>query len=512
MERKMSNVRGVANGFMTQRYLIASSLLVLVMVSHTLHGRWIGDFWEHSAVVRELSTHPLQPQHPLLNVSAAHPFFSPYSLAVGIFARLFSLTSIDALAIAGILNLLLLLFGLRRFLRCFFDENQDALGFYSLLFILFLWPVGGWLWSGFINFNSLSLGNVLPYPSTFAIAMTFWIFSIYSGASNSKPKALLCGVLTSVVVLSHPTTALFTILGLLSIALHNYKNSRCPSFVAWLLVISVAAPLTLLWPYYSFRDLITANNPGVHQQSVSLYSDLVVHTWPVIVLLPFALILLASRLTKNRCDAISLMLASAILIYILGYTTGLYGVGRIVSFVAILVQIVIATQLIALESKLRTGKARFIAVTLPALFVLAALQNNNVKAFERAFEGFRGSRFSYERYESLAKHVGQYDLILADLQTSWKLPSFSGKVIASKHPAHWVEDEAERRSDLSQFFSSQVDPTKKFAIIRRYRPDYILINRRAVQNTEPYSKFGSRVYENDRFILLKSTDLSNESR
>ena len=49
--------------------------------------------------------------------------------------------------------------------------------------------------------------------------------------------------------------------------------------------------------------------------------------------LPFASIRLASRLRKNPRDAIALMLAASILIYVLGYATGSYGVGRIVSFV-----------------------------------------------------------------------------------------------------------------------------------------------------------------------------------
>jgi len=68
----------------TNRYLIASLFLFVVMILHSLYSYWVGDFWEHSAVVKELSTHPLYPQHPLFIVNKAHHGFSPYLLFVGL--------------------------------------------------------------------------------------------------------------------------------------------------------------------------------------------------------------------------------------------------------------------------------------------------------------------------------------------------------------------------------------------------------------------------------------------
>lgn len=44
-------------------YILAFTVLVLV-IGHTINGQWAGDFWEHSAVVSELTvtmllTHPI---------------------------------------------------------------------------------------------------------------------------------------------------------------------------------------------------------------------------------------------------------------------------------------------------------------------------------------------------------------------------------------------------------------------------------------------------------------------
>src|SRR5262245_17984754 len=54
---------------------------------YALRGYFSSDFWEHAAVVRELSVRPLAPRHPLLAVDAPHAYASPYHLAVGLAAR-----------------------------------------------------------------------------------------------------------------------------------------------------------------------------------------------------------------------------------------------------------------------------------------------------------------------------------------------------------------------------------------------------------------------------------------
>src|SRR5918911_3414862 len=73
------------------RYLLLSLALVALMTSQTLNQEWSTDFWEHSAVVRELATHLLHPRHPLLLVGSPHPYYSPYMLAVAALSQLLDL-------------------------------------------------------------------------------------------------------------------------------------------------------------------------------------------------------------------------------------------------------------------------------------------------------------------------------------------------------------------------------------------------------------------------------------
>jgi hypothetical protein len=489
------------NFFSTKRYIIVSLILLTLMISHSFYGNWVADFWEHSAVVKEFSTNPLNPRHPMLKVDKPHPFFSPYLLFVGLFARFSSLSPVDALAIAGVFNLVLLLISLRLFINCLFYKNQDAIGFYSLIFILFLWPVKAWYWSGFIHFNVI--GHVLPYPSTFSIATTFLILYLYYNALNSmyKAKLLVSGILTSLVILTHPTTGIFTLIGLFSITLQLFKNSGVKAIMSGIFLLIVVIFLVFLWPYYSFWELTKSSDAEFHRLSYCMYKKFFISSWPIILLSPFALDLFFSRQKNNKCDALMLMFCFATTIYLIGYFTGLYGVGRIISFIVIIIQIALGAQLAILESEVKLDKCYD---TIPIIIVIVGLIafNNNLNVLKRTFNGFKGLRYCYTNYIFLERYVEQYDVILSDLNTSWMIPTFGGKVIASLHPAHWIDDHMERRYKLNRFFSEELTLVEKMAIINLYGVSFILINKDKVKNVKSYFILGNFVYENKSFILI----------
>src|SRR5262245_53334793 len=151
--------------------LFAVALAVLVFCAlHAWRGFWVSDFWEHAAVVRELAVRPFSPRHPILAVDATHAFFSPYHLPIALAARPTAASPISALAIAGLVNIVLLVLALRRFLVRLLPEGAAATP-YALVFILLLWGRDAWWWSGFLHIDFLPF--VVPYPSTFAAAGMF---------------------------------------------------------------------------------------------------------------------------------------------------------------------------------------------------------------------------------------------------------------------------------------------------------------------------------------------------
>ena len=98
----------------------------------TRNQQWIGDFWEHSAVVRELATHILHPKHPQLLSDAPHAFYTPYTVMVALLARTLRLSAVTALSIMGLFNLLLFFLGLRLFVRSIALKHRIATAFCTL--------------------------------------------------------------------------------------------------------------------------------------------------------------------------------------------------------------------------------------------------------------------------------------------------------------------------------------------------------------------------------------------
>jgi hypothetical protein len=184
--------------------LFAVALAVLVFCAlHAWRGFWVSDFWEHAAVVRELAVRPFSPRHPILAVDATHAFFSPYHLAIALAARATGATPISALAIAGLVNIVLLVFALRRFLVRLLPEGAHATP-YALVFIILLWGRDAWQWSGFLHFDFL--GFVTPYPSTFAAAGMFLGLSLLLDALDHGRARSFGGIaiLVAVCVITHP--------------------------------------------------------------------------------------------------------------------------------------------------------------------------------------------------------------------------------------------------------------------------------------------------------------------
>jgi hypothetical protein len=62
----------------THRYLLLSLALLATAAAQAVQGHYSlkSDFWQHSAVVRELATHPIHPRHPQVLSDQPDPFFN----------------------------------------------------------------------------------------------------------------------------------------------------------------------------------------------------------------------------------------------------------------------------------------------------------------------------------------------------------------------------------------------------------------------------------------------------
>ncbi len=319
----------------------------------------------------------------------------------------------------------------------------------------------------------------------------------------SKVKYILVIIFTAAVILTHPTTFVVTFLGIISISLHYYKSIGFKAIATGTFLLLGAILIAFLWPYFSILDLIKNNNPEFNAESYTFYENISL-IWPTLILSPFALPVFISRLKQNRFDALVFMLCLTVLVYFIGYISAQFGVGRIISFIAIFVQIALAAQLASLETTKKIGKSWSAFPVILYVVGIIAFNPLNKAVLSRAYFGIQGLRYNYIDYEILGRNVKQYDVILSDLRTSWMIPTFGGKIIASQHPAHWIDDHAKRKLDLERFFSKEIKPSEKISIIDDYKVDYIFINRKVIKETQTYYNFGKLVYESKNFILIKT--------
>jgi hypothetical protein len=472
-------------------------LLLLLMLVHACRGAWVSDFWEHAAAVRELATHPVSPHHPLLLSDAPHAFFSPYALVLAGVSRLSETDPVTVLAAAGIANLLLLLLGLRWFAVVLFQREPDAISFYFLLFLLVLWGRDPWFWSGFLHFGALA--HVLPYPSTLAAALMFGGLAAYARHLQTGRARWVLPLfpLLWFCFLAHPTTALGMLVGLLAIFVGFAGRPSVRSLSLLLALCALPLLATAAWPYFDFLELLFHPSLGheFHDKSRLLYTDVLPKVFPALAGVP----ILAMRLRDDRRDALAWLALGLIGVYALGVLTGSWGAGRVMGQLVIFLQLAVAVWVAQLETRL--PRLRFAAL-LVVLVGVVLWSENLTWGWRQATE--RSGRA--HRYHFLSEYVGQYDVVLTDLNTGWLVPTFGGKIVASPHPLYWIEDHDKRRRAVSKFFRAATPLRARRRIAKKYDAKFILLDTRRVELTQhardDFFRLGSLVYEGGGMQLI----------
>lgn len=475
------------------------------MCLHVRNGQWGNDFWEHSAVVRELTTHVLHPKHPQLLIDAPHAFYSPYAVIVALLGRVLHRDAVATLSIAGLLNLGLLFLGIKLFVSSMVSKQyRDATAFYTLLLTLFWWGSDPWFWSGF--FHIRALGYVLPYPSTFAGALTLIACGLNGIRIGTKRQLWVIPIffISVTVLISHPTTFLFLSVGLISQSFTDRGPVLSQSLlVGGLLGLSLLA--VAFWPYFPVWSLLS--DVSTHMRDMDskvMYQQVVSRIWPSLLAVPLIIINIKSG--WRRPVVLMVLVLSGI--YAFGAISGKYSYGRVISYIVLLFHVVISEYLSKLESKIYKSyppsfRQRLIA---PAgVMVLALLLS--FMPFLRVFgHAVLGQQSSYNSYLFLSKFTKQYDVVLSDIETSWVVPTFGGKVVASLHPLSFVPDHDVRRADLDRFFSGETAFFERQQIVQKYRANYLLLSKSAVapwnELKRSFMTQGQVMFESDDFVLI----------
>lgn len=479
-------------------FLLLSVLLVAYAVRQAVREPWMGDFWGHAAVVRELATHPWSPSHPELGIDAPHAFISPWSLLVAAISRLAGVDAVRALGIAGVLDLLVLLAGIRLFVERVCPGRGARASFYALLFTLLLWGRSPWVYSGV--FNLLSLGYVLPYASAFAagvalLAAAFWARRLPApGPGTVVVAALAAGFL----LVTHPPAWCFLLAAMAAFVLAARGGRR--AWIGFLIAAAASAGLAALWPYYPVLELVASGQSAFHASNKFMYERVLSRAFPALLALPLA----AWSLRARWRNPLLLSAAALAVIYVYGQISRAWNFGRSLPWLIFLAHAQIASSLAAAEDRW---------ISSPALRRLAPLV---VTAACVAFAFWWQVRPVFEVAETdkdvrkelgfLATATGQYDVVLADFDTGWYVPAFGGKVIASRHPVAFVASHQDRVRDVQRFFTAGPDRAGREAIIARWGARFVLLDRKRPESAdvEPGLRpLGEAVVDDGRWLLIR---------
>ena len=504
---------GMGDWIYRNRLTLLLTCIAVYYLRQVSDGLWVDDFWDHSAAVSALMRDLVHPRHAQLAIDQPFVFFTPYSLMVASTARIFGLSSIDALALFGLFNGALLVYALRRYLRAMGIEDEQSVLFYSLLCILFLWGADSWYYSGFFHVGILKF--VLPYPSAFStgLALLGLALNRTMRARGVSLQWLAVLAILAIVMLSHPVAFIFLITGLFADAVTRSRR-RAEAILMVLILIFAAVAISLLWPYYPFIRLSLGAANVYHLSNGAMYRNILGATWPVIVLLPFAGRLLTDA--RNRPLVVTAILLLGL--YVAAGIVQKYSYGRVISYVMLLAQLVIA-QRIALWDRTAFAQpaARRYGVPLIVLalgvFGIAVIHGTVTRALTEASSLVHGRpvqhRMTFGHLEFLRGKIEPGSVVLANVDTSWIIPTFGAKVVALLHPHAFIEDLARRSQDLEEFFSTGATRAQRARTIEHYGVRYILLSKtRDPAWQEISGQFASSgganvVYEGPDAVLIK---------
>ncbi|MBX9783333.1 MAG: hypothetical protein K2X48_08580 [Chitinophagaceae bacterium] len=475
-------------------------LLLIFEIFFILNQPWMGDYWEHKAVIHEIAVHPFQPSHPIINAHLPHAFYSPYLVGLGMIVYYTGISVNQVLNAAIIINLFLFFFAVWILVKLFLKKEEPAWKAFTLLLLAILF-FNGWdmpNFSSFFHFRTFLL--ILSYPSTVSFLFSIFAAALFQFCINTREKrskrilaALLAVLLLWVALLAHPVTYLLA--GALFIVVLIQKQQEAefffnPSFfyngfiAAVLLLLPFA--FAFVWPYYPFYSLITYVSPGnqFHADSRELYSNLYFKLYPFLILLFIVRKNFLEYTKANFSIIAALIFLSFFFVY--GFISGSYGFGRVISFITILATVFLL-QYILLTYSFKKQTAILLTMFLICTpFIYASFISNFILAGTSHQQYLSAPiRVPYQntppaekvhRTMFLQNYLHQNDIVMADSNVTALLPSIGAKVMGSFYPAYWIADNKERIAAIKQFYSAFTTAEQRSVIIKKYGVHYIVLN------------------------------------
>ncbi|MFF6999401.1 hypothetical protein ACFY93_31300 [Streptomyces sp. NPDC008313] len=496
-------------------YLVCGALFWLVTTLAYWRVPMCCDFGQHAAVVERLRASLLHPAHPMADLpGTGSPYYSPYAVAQGAFARLTGLPGREVVKLGGPLNLLVVLTGIGRLVRVLTPRRWAPV--FALLAMALLWGTERAWWSGYLALMSMT-GN-LGYPSAFAIGLTFWAWALTGRRAGTAegpvryagPRRLRgfggyvgLGALYGLILLVHPITSVAAVLGAAAFVAAGQRGWRAGAVVRWALTGVTALLVAGCWPYFDVFAL--AGDDSVDAMHERLYEGMPGHFWLALLGLP-ALWLRArragragrtgetgrtgeagrgaraggaGRLWHRWRDPLVLMFTLDCLAVAYGWFSGHYTYGRILGLTLVPLQFALAVELAAPRPWPVWRRALGTAAAAGAAAGFLTVHAGAV--VPRALDPVGFDRPPHwPTYEWAARHIAPGEVVVTD--GYYAVHSIAGYGANLAAPA-WPDaslDERERMRRLAAV-RAYLDPastrTERAAVVRRYHVRWLLLTR-----------------------------------
>ena len=473
---------------------------------------------EHGAAVRELAGNLRHPGDPMLaDHPGTSPRFVPSLLLMALFMKLLDLDVLVVLKIFLTVYFLLFLLGAVLFSREYFNDAGQAP--WTLICLLVLWG-SGWTGANAYMFSALLYTSYFPSVVSFSLSLLALYFQLRFLRTEKAGFLMAYILLGSLLFVNHPFTGVFffTCSALLYLEKNALNKKTLLCYAASLLA---ALLLAALWPYSSFLpSLVTIVTGGMAQATDYeqtrnyLYANIALRSGPALLGIPLmALFSLQKRhlLLAGSCALFSLF-------YLAGYVGTISLAERCIFFIVFTLQMAVS----------RTCRERFLPsappavqgvrrltawVLLPALIMGTGIQLMLVytKFIAPAFRRTAGVTLpGYVNPNAmnleLREHLGEGDVVLSDIYSSWSIPVYTGaKVIALYHTPPHIGDNTERKKAVETFYDSSTGRETRQEILKRYGVTHLLLDfRTAGKELRPLLReMGLKVVaENETFCLF----------
>lgn len=470
------------------------------------------DAWEHHRALAALVRQLWKPGNPTYASDLPSVRYSPYLVGWALVCRATGISPYAALSIAAVVNTALLIIGLWMFLASF--GEQAAAGAVLVVMVCLYGSAPGWA-------NSYALSD-LPWqqvnPSAFSFALTLISWAIFRRTSTGRGRLLQVAAvvaLLTIAMLDHGMTGAFGIVGLFVLTLAAPGNTRMRTALLAMAITICVGALCLLWPWYPFLTAVRWHQDQHYWFSASfLHQELTEWIVPAVLCSLFALPLRERPMVRTCIIGGTVSLGAGIiarfthspvlsrfplpgLIYF-HILAGLFahesGIFRPSTWPARLKGLMMPLPQAAYPI-LQTVLAIVLLYCLVPQFRSIATEPYLARVYLARLTG-RADHREHLRQDlaALLQPVGQDDVVLSNLGTSWLIPSVRGKIVAAMHYELFVPDQRQRWHDDVDFFTTAGERQRQ-DVLRKYHVRWIVLNRRNIDASSYDALFKAQAVE-----------------